>query len=100
MTNPSPNPNETEATLHRLRKIIGLTLADELEALAAAALQARIIASEANIATTEQAQGTDEQLDAAKSQVKELAAPYRDAVRNQRAIQRYCHHQLEAKGKA
>jgi phosphoenolpyruvate carboxylase len=84
--------------LTKLQKIIPEDMCADLEALDDQALLQRIAQSEANLAENEEAQKADEELQAMKTAMKELKAPYREAAKLQRAIQRYCHELRAARG--
>jgi len=61
-------------------------------------LQTEVLKCETNIRQVEQEKEADEKLSGAKSLVKDLSAPYRDAVAAQRAKIKYLLHVLEERG--
>ena len=61
-------------------------------------LQAEVLQSETNIRQVETEKENDEKLNGAKSLVKDLAGPYRDAVSAQRAKIKYVLHLLDERG--
>ncbi len=87
-----------QSTLTKLQKVIPEDMCADLEALDDQALLQRIAQSEANLAENEAAQQADEELQALKVTMKEIKAPYREAAKLQRAIQRYCHELRAARG--
>lgn len=73
---------------------------DECETWDEARLKADIIQSEKNIEVVETAKADDEKLTQAKEMVKEMTAPYSDAVKAQRAKIAYVMYRLAELGKA
>ncbi len=61
-------------------------------------LRATIVRCENNVKTSEEARANSEQLQAAKATVKEIDGPFRDAIKYQRAKQRYAALRLEETG--
>jgi hypothetical protein len=88
-----------EQTAFKLRKIIPPGVPEELEALAPEELKKRIVDSESNVREAEQSRDNDEHLQAARQVMKDLSEPYREAIKVQRAMQRYALLMLESKGK-
>lgn len=88
----------SESELAKLRKVMPDSMPEELEALDRDGLMRRIADSESNIREAESSRDDNEQLGAARELVKELAGPYRDAIKVQRAIQRYALLMLEQRG--
>ena len=84
--------------LTKLQKKIPADQCAALEALGTDDLRKRITTCEQNIAESERAQAADEALAEAKQTVKTLAAPYKDAIKAQRAQQRYALILLEQRG--
>lgn len=82
----------------KLRKILPPGLPEDIEAMSPDELQKRIVDSESNIKEAEASRDNDEQLKGARELVKDLSEPYRDAMKVQRAIQRYALLILESKG--
>lgn len=87
-------------SLTKLQKLLSSETCEALEALDAEGLRRRVIDAEAAVAESETAREADEELSALKEQAKEAAAPYKETIKYQRAIQRYCHLMMEAKGLA
>jgi hypothetical protein len=61
-------------------------------------LKAIIITSEGNVANIEAAKADDDKLNAARELIKELGAPYRDAIKCQRCKIAYALFCLESQG--
>ncbi len=72
--------------------------AEDIAGYDKARLQAEVLQSEANIRQVENEKEQDEKLNGAKSLVKDLAGPYRDAVSAQRAKIKYVLHILDERG--
>lgn len=93
MARPKKTPKE------RIQKLLGPETCAEIEGLDATDLRARISRAEGHINETETMRNDDEGLAEAVTAAKELAAPYKDAIKRERAVQRYCQLVLAAKGK-
>jgi hypothetical protein len=71
---------------------------DTADAASAEDLKKIIVTSEGNIYTIDKEKDDDVKLNAAKELVKEMSAPYRDAVKVQTAKIKYALFLLEGKG--
>lgn len=71
---------------------------EEAEAMDEKALRELVVASEGNIRETEREREADEKLQGAKSIVKDLVGPYRDAIKAQRAKIACAMYFLEGRG--
>lgn len=72
-----------------LRKILDGTVPDELESLTHDELTTVIAACEDNVREQETALATNEQIKATAAALKEMRGPFKDAIKYQRAVQRY-----------
>lgn len=88
-TNSNGNGNATQAQLFKLRKVLDDTAVEELEAQDRESLTATIARCEDNVREQEQARADCTELTAAKERVKEIDGPFKDAIKYQRAKQRY-----------
>ena len=88
-----------KSPLDKIFKILPQVVIDELQALGADDLQHSLAQCESNISEQETLMSEDENLAAAKLNVKDLSAAYRDAIKYQRAKQRFCSILLQEKGK-
>ena len=82
--------------LFKLRKKLGDDLCDELEALDSESLRNRIVAAESNIQISEDALAENEEVQALKESLKEAVGPFRDAIKHQRAVARFCSLSLDS----
>ena len=89
-----------QVVANKLRKILPSGLPEDIEEMSPEDLKKRIVDSESNLKETEQSRDNDEQLKGARELVKDLSEPYRDAMKVQRATQRYALLILESKGLA
>jgi len=87
-------------TLAKLKKTLSQTAVDELDAMSKDDLRATIVRCESNIKEAEDARDNCTELTEAKLKVKEIDGPFRDAVKYQRAKQRYAALRLEESGAA
>ena len=71
---------------------------DEADAMSQEELKALIVKSESNIYVIDQEKENDDKLNAAKELVKDITAPYRDAIKAQTAKVKYALFLLEGKG--
>ena len=71
---------------------------DEADAMDEDDLKSLIVRSESNIYAIEHEKDDDAKLNAAKDLVKEMSAPYRDAIKTQMAKIKYALFLLEGKG--
>lgn len=90
--------NTTDAKVRKLLKILDESAVEELDAMDHDTLRTTIVRSEAHIRESEDARDACEPLQVAKATVKELKAPFDDAVKYQRAKQRYAAMRLEEQG--
>jgi len=72
--------------------------AEEADAMDEDDLKSLIVRSESNIYSIEHEKDEDVKLNAAKDLVKEMSAPYRDAIKTQMAKIKYALFLLEGKG--
>lgn len=90
--------NDPQAQLNKLRKILDGTVPDELDALDREELTQVIARCEDNVREQETALSDNEQITATKATLKEMVGPFRDAIKYQRAKQRYAAIMRELKG--
>lgn len=88
---------EIQKKLSKVKKKLDQMLIEELDDMAEADLKSRIVKCVGNIAESESAKEKDTQLQDCKVELKNLAAPYRDAISHQRAILKYVTLLLQAK---
>lgn len=88
-----------KSPLDKIFKILPQAVIDEMQSFDAADLQRTLATCESNISEQETLMSEDDTLSAAKLNVKDLSAGYRDAIKYQRAKQRYCSILLQDKGK-
>jgi hypothetical protein len=84
--------------IKKLIKALPTGMAQEIEGMGEVDIRRRILTSTANVQEVRRAMEKDEALAEAKERAKELAAPYRDSLKSQDAIIRYCHHVLDSRG--
>jgi len=84
--------------LEKLVKALGEELCAELEALDGDQLKARISLAEAAVAAEEETKAKDDELMRKAEEAKLAKAPYAEAIKYQRQIQRYCHLMRASKG--
>lgn len=73
----------------KYKKTLPIGMSEELDSMSDDDLKRRIIDSEVNIKTHNIERSQDEDLTQAKDRVKELEAPYKDAIKTQKAIVNY-----------
>ena len=74
----------------KIVKLIGHTKFEELTSLPVEDLKREIVKAEKNVATAENDLKENESIKTLKEDLKECTAPYKDAIKCQRAIQRFC----------
>lgn len=84
----------------KLIKTLPTGVPEELAAMQTDELEHVISRSEHNVREQEDAMRADETLAAAKERVNDLASAYRDAIKVQRAKQRFCAILISEGGKA
>lgn len=84
----------------KLIKTLPTGVPEELAAMSVDELEHAISRSEHNVREQEDAMRADETLAAAKERVNDLASAYRDAIKTQRAKQRFASIMIGEKGKA
>lgn len=89
-----------KSPLDKIFKILPQVVIDEMQAYSTEELQESLVQCESNISEQETAMSEDDTLAAAKLNVKDLSAGYRDAIKYQRTKQRFCSILLQDKGKA
>lgn len=89
---------DTSERLEKLRKKLQGE-AEELDALDAATLRARIVECQTNLVETMREMDTDNDLLAAKSKLANIEAPYKEARTRLTAVGQYCALRLEELGK-
>lgn len=95
---PKRPSDPVEAQLYDLRKVLAPGVPEDLEALDRSGLMKVIADCEDNVREQESAMAEDEELAAARQQARDYAAGYRDAIKAQRAKQRYASIMLDSKG--
>lgn len=88
--------SERETQIAKLKKKLPASLVEELVDLSKDDLKARIARCAVNIRDTKIAQSLDEELAQKKAEAREMAAPYRDAVKMQTQISSLCALLLDA----
>ena len=78
-------------------KLLGEVVVGELQDLGEGELKAVIAQSERNISEQEEAKRGDEALARAKEDVRHLGSAYNDAIKFQRAKQRFASHLLQGR---
>jgi hypothetical protein len=89
---------DTLNRMEKLQKKMAPDVIEELQAMGAAELKARIVLSQANLSENEREQDADDELARLKDELKNAAEPYRDAKKLQSQIATYCTLLLEQKG--
>jgi len=87
------------AKLTKLRKKLSESLIEELDVMSVDDLRSRIVRTEMNCMETERARDADTDLESARDTLKEMGAPYKEAIKAQRTIGAYAALLLEAKGR-
>lgn len=71
---------------------------ENVESMKTKEINEKILESEGHVYEVEKAKEEDEKLNQAKELVKELSAPYRETVSNEKAKIKYCIWALEQRG--
>lgn len=83
--------------IQKAAKILGQTKLDELMSMSTEELKNQIAKAESNISTVEIELKENESIKALRDELKETVGPFKDAIKVQRAIQRFCASRLDSK---
>lgn len=82
----------------KYKKKLPTGFAEDAESLDEEGLKKKILEAEGNLSNVEREMDADQKLQAAKDDVKDLAAAYKDAAAAQKAKIKYCVFLLETRG--
>lgn len=82
----------------KLLKKLPTGFTDTADSMSNEELEQKILESESHIYEVEKAKDEDEKLTQAREMVKEMSAPYKDAVATEAAKIKYCLFLLESRG--
>jgi uncharacterized small protein (DUF1192 family) len=79
----------------KVAKVLGSEKISELSALSVEELKTQIAQAEKNISDAETELSENESIKALKDELKETVGPFKDAIKYQRMIQRFCSSRIE-----
>lgn len=91
----APDPAAKAMKMAKLAKKLPKSLVEELNDLPKDDLKARIVRCAGNIRDTEASREADSALEEQKAKLREMAAPYKDAINMQKTISSFCALLLE-----